>query len=285
MLKKMRFTLLAIGIILLLLIGATAKLSCIAPTLAKQPLSLKPPKNGGVYVVAHRGAHNGIPENTLAAYQKAIDLGTDFVEIDLRTTKDGHIVSVHNATVDNYTNDASGKVSDFTLAELKALDIGSRVGPEWKDERIPTFEEILKLCQGKIGLYLDLKDVDLAQTYRLLKEYNMLDQSLWYGTVLHTPIFKKHLKKYPGCIIMPDPLTAKALPLMLNLLHPPVVANVWRSHSKKVVDTCHKAGAIVITDESDPSCWEDALAWGNDGIQTDQPEKLIKYLKEHDKAI
>jgi len=59
---------------------------------------LPPPKNGVMYVVAHRGAHKGIPENTLAAYAKAIEFGCDFVEIDVRTTKDGVLVSIHNET-------------------------------------------------------------------------------------------------------------------------------------------------------------------------------------------
>ena len=87
-----------------------------------------PPKNGKTYVIAHRGVHNGIPENSLAAYQKAIDLGCDLIEIDVRKSKDGRMVSVHNSTIDAYVSGATGKVSDFTLAELKALDIGERFG-------------------------------------------------------------------------------------------------------------------------------------------------------------
>ena len=122
----------------------------------------------GVYVIAHRGAHVGIPENSLAAYQKAIDLGCDFVEIDVRTTKDGHFVSMHNSTIDEYVNGAKGKVSEHTLAELKLLDIGSRVGSEWKDTRVPTFEEILKLCQGKIGIYLDLKAASIPALVKII---------------------------------------------------------------------------------------------------------------------
>jgi glycerophosphoryl diester phosphodiesterase len=62
-------------------------------------------RHGGVYVVAHRGAHNGIPENTLAAYEAAIEMGVDFVEVDLRTTKDGYIVSIHNKQIDSYVTD------------------------------------------------------------------------------------------------------------------------------------------------------------------------------------
>ena len=132
------------------------------------------PKNGDTYVIAHRGTHNGIPENTLAAYEKAIELGCDFVEIDVRKTKDWRIVSVHNSTIDAYVNNASGKVSDFTLAELKALDIGKRVGPEWENERIPTFEEILRLCKGQIGIYLDLKKLKSLHRFYFIENRIML---------------------------------------------------------------------------------------------------------------
>ncbi|MBI3118815.1 MAG: glycerophosphodiester phosphodiesterase family protein, partial [Candidatus Hydrogenedentes bacterium] len=143
--------------------------------------TLPPPKHGGVYVVAHRGAHEGIPENTLAAYRKAIELGADFVEIDVRTTKDGKFVSVHNGSVDAYTKDKKGAVRDLTLEELKALDIGSRIGPEWKEERIPTFEEILEVCKDKIGIYLDLKDAPVAELVPIIKAHGMEKNILWYA--------------------------------------------------------------------------------------------------------
>lgn len=248
------------------------------PAVAEQPLKsdiLPPPRNGGIYVVCHRGAHEDRPENTLAAYQRAIDLGADYVEIDTRTTKDGHIVSVHNSTVDAYTEDAKGKVSDFTLAELKALDIGSRVDPKWKDERIPTFEEILKLCKGQIGIYLDLKEADVAVLFQMIKDYDMLQDVIWYCD----PHQHRYVKEHGG-ISMPDPGPEENLATLITDYEPKVVASVWRHFSPTFVTTCHEAGAVVIVDESDQSCWDDALAWGTDGIQTDHPEEFIAYLKK-----
>lgn len=235
---------------------------------------MPPPKHGGIYVVAHRGAHEGIPENTLAAYRKAIELGVDYVEIDLRTTKDGRLVSVHNSTVDAYTNDATGPVRDFTLAELRAMDIGSRVGPEWRNERIPTFEEILDLCKGKCGVYLDLKDADVAQAVALIKARGMEGDVVWYADLRELEELAKHC---PKCIPMPDPGPEALLPRVLET-KPPVVATVWKYFSATFAKTCHDAGAIVVMDESDPSCWDQALAWGVDGIQTDHPKDLVEYL-------
>ncbi|MBI2424127.1 MAG: glycerophosphodiester phosphodiesterase family protein [Candidatus Hydrogenedentes bacterium] len=238
---------------------------------------LPAPKHGGVYVMAHRGAHVGIPENTLAAYQKAIDLGADYVEIDLRTTKDGELVSVHNADVDHYTQGAvKGKVRDHTLAELKAMDIGSRVGAEWANERIPTFDEILTLCKGKIGIYLDFKDAGVTQTLGVIRKHQMEKDILWYASF---KALEQVQAECAECIIMPDPGPAKNLPKLFERFPGvPVVASVWKFYSQEFLKQCQDAGAAVIVDESDPSCWADALTWGTDGIQTDDPEGLIRFL-------
>ena len=165
---------------------------------------LSSPKLGNVYVIAHRGVHNGIPENSLPAYQKAIDIGCDFVEIDVRTTKDGHLVSVHNNTIDAYVEGRSGKVKDLTLAELKALDIGVKVGDNWKNTRIPTLEEILELCQGKIGIYLDLKDADPSVIIPMLRKYEMAEQVVWflYGMGRTFSKFKVNVRNASRCQIL-----------------------------------------------------------------------------------
>lgn len=233
------------------------------------------PRHGGVYVVAHRGVHDGIPENTLAAYRKAIELGADFVEIDLRETRDGHLVSIHNHTVDAYTSDADGPVHQFTLAELRALDIGSRIGPEWAGERIPTFEEILALCRGRVGIYLDLKQGSVDKMAALVRQYEMTHDVLWYASSTH---LRQLRTLCPECIIMPDPGAEQNLPRILDAFAPGVVASVWRHISESFIRACHASGALVIVDDGGPETWDSLLAWGVDGIQTDHVADLIDYL-------
>ncbi|MBP8131727.1 MAG: glycerophosphodiester phosphodiesterase family protein [Candidatus Hydrogenedentes bacterium] len=260
--------------------GCVLVLSAVS-ALAQPPESpLPPPKHGGVYVVAHRGAHEGIPENTLPAYQRAIELGADFVEIDLRTTRDGELVSIHNDSVEDYAAGATGRVAEMTLAELRALDLGARVGPEWAGARIPVFEEILALCQGKIGIYLDMKHADVAQALALIRKYGMEKHVIWYigGAQL-----KQLQELCPECLPMPDPGPEQLLPMILQQYKPRVVASVWRFFSESFVEKCHAAGAIVIVDESYPSCWEEALSWRTDGIQTDHPADLIALLDKRGK--
>lgn len=251
--------------------------ACIMLCSVSVPDAVLAPPRHGIYVVAHRGAHQGIPENTLAAYRKAIELGADFVEIDVRTTKDGRFVSVHNSDVSAYTGGKeTRKVRDLTFDEIRALDIGSVVGPEWKGTQVPSFEEILDLCKGKIGIYLDLKDADVEPLVAMIKARGMERSVLWYADPNE---LKEVASRCPECIPMPDPGPAANLDALLEEMKPRVVASVWRHYSQEFAEKCHAAGAIVIVDESGPECWEDGLKWNTDGIQTDHPEELIAFLK------
>jgi glycerophosphoryl diester phosphodiesterase len=267
-------------IILILLPAILVILVSACDSNMKKQLRLKPPNHGGIYVVAHRGAHNGFPENSIPAYQKAIDLGCDFIELDVRTTKDGKFVSIHNSTIDAYVDGVSGKVKDFTLEELRSLDIGNRISQKWAGTKIPTFEEVLKLCQGNCGIYLDLKEAPVEPLVDLVKKYNMQNNILWYAGDNELERIKELC---PECIIMPDPGPEKNLPDLIDQFKPNVIAGVWRHYSKSFVKKCHQAGAIVIVDESDPECWNDAVKWGSDGIQTDFPEKLIAFLESQER--
>lgn len=237
---------------------------------------LLPPKHGDVYVVAHRGAHNGIPENTLAAYEAAITMGVDFVEVDLRTTRDGQIVSIHNKEIDSYViNGEHGLVSEMTLEQLKQLDIGSRISPRWSNERIPAFEEILELCKGRVGIYLDLKDASVDKLVDIVNKWDMAGDIFWYADFDE---LERVGKLCPECILMPDPGPEENLPKVIDRFQPSVIASVWRYYSPSFAAKCHQAGAIVIVDESAPTCWEDAFGWDSDGIQTNQPAQLIAFM-------
>lgn len=244
------------------------------------------PKNGDTYVVAHRGAHIGIPENTLAAYQKAIDLGCDFVEIDLRKTKDGRFVSVHNSTIDAYTNgEVTGRVGDFTLAELKNLNIGKRIGPEWVNERIPAFEEILQLCKGKIGIYLDLKEPDVKAQIDIIKEYGMERDIIWYISGSKSGVINAVKSNCHNCIVMPDPGHKENISNIAEKFNPTVIATDMGELNDDYMKLAKKYNIKVIVDEKrgTEKEWDKILKMGTDGIQTDKPERLIEYITNRDK--
>jgi glycerophosphoryl diester phosphodiesterase len=238
------------------------------------------PKHGNTYVIAHRGAHVGIPENSLAAIQKAIDLGCDFVEIDTRATKDGRIVSVHNADVDQYVIGKTGKVKDFTLEQIKQLDIGEKLGPEWKNTRIPGIEDILQLCRGQIGIYLDLKEPLVPELIRIIHKYDMERNIIWYIPAARVEIIKELQDLCYKCVAMPDPGPEKNILKVEQLFRPRVLASDMGQLSEQFVKSAHAVKAKVFVDEKkgNPAEWEKIIQLGTDGIQTDDPEALINFL-------
>ncbi|HSO88456.1 MAG TPA: glycerophosphodiester phosphodiesterase family protein [Draconibacterium sp.] len=246
--------------------------------------NFRKPKNG-VYVIAHRGAHQGIPENSLPAYRKAIDLGCDFVEIDIRTTKDGQFVSVHNSTIDNYVEGKTGSVKNMTLAELRALDIGSKIGEKWKNTRIPTFEEILQVCQGTIGIYLDLKDAPVPELMELIRKYNMENDVVWYIPYQYLNQTGKTDQLFGNSYPMPDPQSKENIKTAVEKIKTPLIATDMGELSQSFVDEAHKYDARIFVDEKEgtEAEWEKIIKWGTEGIQTDKPESLIEFLKKQNK--
>jgi glycerophosphoryl diester phosphodiesterase len=123
-----------------------------------------------IQIVAHRGAMSERPENTMSAFQRAVELGADIVEIDLRTSKDGQLFILHDETLDRTTNE-TGPSADFTMEELRELDAGSWFNPEYSDERIPTFEEVLSWARdNEVILLLDLKESGIDFTENVVTE-------------------------------------------------------------------------------------------------------------------
>src|SRR5580658_6084875 len=111
-----------------------------------------------IVVIAHRGEHLHHPENTLPAFQAAIDAGADYFELDVRTTSDARLVLMHDAKVDRTTNGA-GAVREMTFDQIRALDAGTKFGAQFAGTKVPSFEEALALAHGKIGVYVDSKDI------------------------------------------------------------------------------------------------------------------------------
>jgi glycerophosphoryl diester phosphodiesterase len=106
--------------------------------------------------VAHRGASGTAPENTLASFRQAIQMGANFTELDVQLSKDGYVVLLHDSTLDR-TTDGTGPVRNYTLAELKKLDAGSSFAPEFAGEPLPTLDEVIRLVRGKMKVDIEIK--------------------------------------------------------------------------------------------------------------------------------
>ncbi|MBQ6805067.1 MAG: glycerophosphodiester phosphodiesterase [Clostridia bacterium] len=170
-----------------------------------------------IFVAAHRGFSEKYPENTIPAFQAAIDLNVDQLEIDIRVTKDDQLVIIHDATVDRTTN-GTGKVCDYTLEELRRLDAGSWKGEEFKGLQIPTLIEFMDLVKDLPDMTIDfeLKEYPVAgweeksysvcdRVMKIIDDYGYTDRCVinTFNGKLHGYIHKKYGKKYRQHVYYP----------------------------------------------------------------------------------
>ncbi|MBC9930134.1 glycerophosphodiester phosphodiesterase family protein [Chitinophaga qingshengii] len=248
-------------------------------TMAQQAAPLPAAKNKFV-VVAHRGNHTDMPENTVAAIAATIQCGADYAELDLRTTKDGRLVLMHDATVDRMTN-GKGKVADLTWAEIKQLKVNSKDG---KDYRVPTFAEALRASKGKVNVYLDFKDADVAETWKQIQAAGMEKQIVVYlnSQQQYTP-WRKTAPQMPLMTSVPEEVTTPAqLNYLLDNFAIEVLDNV--TDSAMLAVTRQHGVAVWLDAQSSsegPATWNAVLNKGVQGMQSDHPEALISYLQKN----
>jgi glycerophosphoryl diester phosphodiesterase len=133
--------------------------------------------------IAHRGASGQFPENTRLAFEKAIEAGSDMIEIDCQLSLDGHVVVFHDERL-RRTARVNGEVKNKTLAELKRLDVGQWRKKTYKGERILTLEEVLEAVGQRVNLCLDIKQFSqMPQGIELkllftLSHYDYLDRAI-----------------------------------------------------------------------------------------------------------
>ena len=121
-------------------------------------------------VVGHRGVAGHSPENTRSSIMAAIELGLEWIEVDIQPTKDHQLVVIHDHTIDRCSNH-KGRVDSYTLAELRSFDFGSWFSPEFTGEPILTLEELLEIAaEHKVGLNLEVKLDNSVENRNLVKE-------------------------------------------------------------------------------------------------------------------
>jgi glycerophosphoryl diester phosphodiesterase len=233
-----------------------------------------------VVAIAHRGEHLHHPENTLPAFQEAIRVGADFIEVDVRTTLDGKLVLSHEGAVARRTN-GRGDIAKMTFAEVRALDAGIKSGPEFAGTKIPTFDEALDLARGKIGVYVDVKQVSAKDLVTHIEEHGMSDHVVIYAGLT---LGKEIQKLNPRLKVMPEADSVQNAKRLIEQLHPRVIAFDADDFTPEIIRVVKQANAQVYVDRmgktDDPAGWQSAIDAGADGIQTDHPAELVHYLRE-----
>jgi glycerophosphoryl diester phosphodiesterase len=233
-----------------------------------------------VVAIAHRGEHIRNPENTLPAFAEAIRVGADFIEVDVRTTKDGKLVLSHDGKVDRRTN-GQGEVSKMTFDEVRALDAGIKSGPEFAHTKVPTFDEALDMARGKIGIYVDVKQASAKDLVEHIDGHGMTEHVVIYAGLR---LSKEIQALNPKLKVMPESDNVETINRLIAELHPKVIAFGARDWKPEIIRLAKEAHAEVYVDRmgptDNPEGWQTAIDEGADGIQTDRPGELVKYLRE-----
>ncbi len=233
-----------------------------------------------ILAIAHRGANTIAPENTLKAFQKAIELGADFIEFDLWRTKDGHLMVSHDNSLLRRARKI-GFMTKKTLSELRSLTVGD-------NEKIPLLSEVITLAKGKIGLMCELKARNIAsEVVEILEKEGMLDSSIIIS--FHHEQLVKIKKSNPsikvGAIlptgvgwilnwIIKKPMITSASKhdfFSINLFYPLI--------NKAFVDLAHKKGLLVYPwTVNSKKTMKKLIKLGVDGILTNDIQALKSEL-------
>ncbi len=238
-------------------------------------------------VIAHRGASGHAPENTLAAFKRAVGLGATFIETDLQLTRDSRFVAMHDGTVNRTTN-GQGKVHDMTMAELRRLDAGSWFGSEFAGERIPTLDEILEFSKKHdVVFYLELKPggswggehalvgalresgeipraVVISFDADILARLRQIEPTLMTG-LLYDGQIEEPLKKALE-------VGARQLAVRSDLVTPALLKDARKRDLQVVCWTVNHPAHIRML-----------MAAGVDGIMSDYPDRLVASQKKEEK--
>lgn len=188
---------------LILAFGFIATVNCPAQPSMSQKHNLPTLYNDdgdNFIIIAHRGASAYYPENTMIAFEKAVEMGAEMIELDVMMSKDGVAIVFHDAKLDQHTN-GSSYVKNYTLKELKKLDAGSWFDSEFSDQKIPTLEDVLKFASGKIALNIEIKTEAVSDNIRNGIEQKILRLVKKYGMESHVLFSSfdyraiQHLKK------------------------------------------------------------------------------------------
>ena len=262
------------------------------------------PSKDYILVVSHRGDWRYAPENSLLAVQRCIDLGVDIIELDFRLTKDGHLVAMHDETVDRTTN-GSGAVADLTLEEIKSFRLKSACGTRGSRQQVPTLEEVMNLVKGKAMVNLDKTESRwIREAYEVLKQTGTVDHGIFKGNDELAVMRQKYGSLMDSIIYMPKLWTDQPNIRQFKAdfdedLQPMAYETLFNSTEAPtfgLIPEMNKEGTTVLaialwddlvagrTDElalidGPDAAWGWLIDQGANAIMTDRPEELLGYLR------
>ena len=237
-------------------------------------------------VIAHRGASGYAPENSLSAFRLAMEMQADGIELDIQMTRDGHVVVLHDETIQR-TSNGSGFVRDFTLEELKKLDFGSWFSKDFSDEPIPTLREVFQSLSSWKGLLnIEVKNSIICYPGILEKMMEVVSESYFQGNIVYSSF--NHESMYQLKKLYPEANTAALIEMAFpkvesyaEMLGVSAIHPYFEFISSQWMDECLKADLKVRTYTVN-SCEEvrEMKRLGVHAVITNYPDRALEWLKE-----
>jgi glycerophosphoryl diester phosphodiesterase len=229
-------------------------------------------------VMVHRGMMQQAPENTRPALELAIEDGLEWVEVDIRVTRDGHHILLHDDRLDGKSN-GTGPVKNLSLEELLKLDAGSWFAPRFAGSRFLTLDDCLALAKGKINLYLDCKDINPERLVQQILQAGMAGQVVIFDDP--ETLARVRERSQGKVAIMPKWHRESGLGSWVDKLRPEAVEIDADEVTAEVCKAFHEKGVLVqaktLGKWDCPEWWERVLTAGVDWVQTDLPEEIIAH--------
>ena len=239
-------------------------------------------------IFAHRGASAHAPENTLASFELAVVQGADGIELDVKLSADGHVVVIHDPTVDRTTG-AHGRVKDMPLNELRAFDAGSSFSDKFKDEKIPTLEEVFEAVGEKTFINVELTNYNTRRDHLVESVCMLVKRFGLQKRVLFSSFLASNLSKARS--YMPDvPIGLLALGGIPGAWHRsfgfafgkyealhPNLKDATQQHIYFVHRLKRRVHVWTVNKEDD---MRRLFKWGVDAIFTDDPKLAVEVRGE-----
>jgi glycerophosphoryl diester phosphodiesterase len=242
-------------------------------------------ERGRVWVVGHRGAMGHCPENTMASFQRALDLGADWIELDVHLSRDGALVVIHDETVDR-TTDGHGLVQQHSLAELKRLDAGAWFGAQFAGERLPSLDEVLEWARDhNTVLDVEIKNAPIfydgieEAVVQALDRFDMAEQVIVISFDHRAVQRVKALDERVSTGVLYSGRPADGGIGLARAARADALLPHWAFVTPSDVQEAHSAGlAVAPWESSDPDVVRRLLAAGVDAIGTNYPDRLSRLL-------
>jgi glycerophosphoryl diester phosphodiesterase len=236
------------------------------------------------WIIAHRGASGHAPENTFAAFERAVQLGSGFIETDLQLTRDAQFVAIHDAYLDRTTN-GRGAVHEHTLAELRGLDAGKWFDRQFMDQRIPTLAEILQFARDRdVVFYLEIKYSSAWGMHQtLVGELGKAENAARTIVISFDPATLDSLRRLEPAImtgLLVEHSKIDAVKTALDVGARQLCPHVHLV-TPEMVERAHRADLQLVTwTVNDADEMRAAMEAGVDGIMTDLPDRLRAVVED-----